>query len=113
MLPEKLQLSRSSSKWAVMNFPKTCLCLQGFHCLIIGLLRHCSVVIFECLCLCFSRHNTISSRFPLFQYLFVTSLRCSMLPLSQPLLRVTIYSGYFYVIILSFQGFHCFIICLL
>src|SRR6218665_4207800 len=41
------------------------LCLQGFHCFIIGLLRHCSVLVFDCFFLCFLRHYTISSRFPL------------------------------------------------
>src|SRR6218665_2542069 len=58
------------------------LCLQGFYCfIIIGLLRHCSVLGFDCLFLCFLCHYTISSRFPLFHYLFVTSLLCSMLRL--------------------------------
>src|SRR6218665_493827 len=66
-----MKLSRL--KCAVMNFPKNMLCLQGFHCFIIGLLRHCSVLIFVCLFLCFLRHYTISSMFLLFHYLFVTS----------------------------------------
>src|SRR6218665_540273 len=48
-----------------------------------------SALCFDCLFLCFLRHCTISSRFPLFHYLFVTPT------------------------ILSPQGFHCFIICLL
>jgi len=51
----------------------TILSLQGFHCFIICLLRHCSVVCFDCLFLCLLRHYTISSMFPLFHYLFVTS----------------------------------------
>src|SRR6218665_3600291 len=40
---------------------------------IICLLRQCSVLCFDCLCLCFLRHYTISSMFPLFHYLIVTS----------------------------------------
>src|SRR6218665_808187 len=95
-------------------------------------------LVFECLFLCFIRHYTSSSRFPLAHYLFVTSLRCSMLRLSLPpflnspyyLFKVsivslsvcyvtalfyasTVSSSYFYVIILSLQGVHCFIISLL
>ena len=90
-----------------MNFPKHILCLQGFHCFIICLLRHCSVLGSDCLFFCFLRHYTISSRVSLFQYLFVTSLLCSSLRLSLPLFLT--------FAILSLQGFHCFIIiiCLL
>src|SRR6218665_1597511 len=106
---------------------------------IICLLRQCSVLCFDCLCLCFLRHYTISSMFPLFHYLIVTSpyylLKVSivllsvcyvtalfLLRLSMPLFLTSLY--YFfnvslvslsvcYVTILSLKGFHCFIICLL
>src|SRR6218665_2672695 len=101
-----MKLSRL--KCVVMNFPKNMLCLQGFHCFIIGLLRHCSVLIFVCLFLCFLRHYTISSMFLLFHYLFVTSpyhlikisiassffvtsLLCSMLRLSLPLFLTSLF----------------------
>src|SRR6218665_692048 len=66
-------------------FYVTSLSLQGFHCFIICLLRHCSVLCFDCLFLCFLRHYTIFSRLPLFYYLFITSLLCSMLRQSLPL----------------------------
>ena len=115
-----MKLSRS--KCAVMNFPKNMLCLQGIHCFIIGLLRHCSVLVFVCLFLCFLRHYTISSRFPLFLYLFVTSpyhlFKVSIVWLSVCYVTALFYastvsSSVSYVTILSLQGFHCFIICLL
>src|SRR6218665_3108412 len=41
------------------------------------MLRHCSVLGFSCSIFCLLRHYTISSRFPLFHFLFVTSLLCS------------------------------------
>src|SRR6218665_3618677 len=47
------------------------LSLQGFHCFIIGLLRHCSVLGVDCLFLCVLRHYTISSIFLLLHYPFV------------------------------------------
>src|SRR6218665_2585596 len=78
--------------------------LSSFHCFIICLLRHCSVVGFSCSIFCLLRHYTISSRFLLFHYLFVTSLLCSRLQVSPP---------FCYVTILFLQGFHCLIICLL
>src|SRR6218665_3683793 len=49
----------------------TILSLQGFHCIIIGLLRHWSVLVFDCLLLCFLYYLFKVS---LFHYLFVTSL---------------------------------------
>src|SRR6218665_2379807 len=52
----------------------------------------------------------MSSRFPVFHYLFVTSFTCSRLRLS-PLLFVT--PDYATIYALSLQGFHCFVICLL
>jgi len=82
-LPERLQLSRS--KCAVMNFPNNMLCLQGFHCFIICLFRHCSILCFDCIFLRFLRHYTLSSRFPLFHYVLVTSLFVCSLRLSLPL----------------------------
>src|SRR6218665_1840988 len=71
------------------------------------------------------RRCTIFSRFPLFHYLFVTSVLCSRLRLSLLLfvtslcflLIVPLFHYLFvtvcYVSLLSLQGFHCFIICLL
>src|SRR6218665_200608 len=52
------------------------LLLQGFHCFIICLLRHCSVLGFNCSIFCLLRHHTISSRFSLLNYLFITPLLC-------------------------------------
>src|SRR6218665_4032432 len=78
----------------------------GFHCFISGLLRHCTVLFFDSLFLCFLPHYTISSRFPLFLYRFVTS-PCNLFKVS------IVYLSVCYVTILSFQGFHCFIIGLL
>src|SRR6218665_2586061 len=79
--------------------------LQCFHCFIICLLRHCTVRGFDCLVFCLLHHHAFSSRFLIIHYLFVTSLLCSGFRLSLPL--------FCYVGVLSFQGFHCFIICLL
>src|SRR6218665_2950989 len=62
--------SSSVSYVTIVSIPS----LQCFHCCIICLLRHYTVY-------------TISSRFPLFHYLFVTLLLCSMLRLSLPLLH--------------------------
>ena|SRR6218665_1231437 len=87
---------------------ETMLSLQCFHCFIICLLRH----------------HTISPRFPLFHYLFVTSLLRSMFrsTVSSSVSYVTILYLFnvsvvslsvCYVTILSLQGFHCFIICFL
>src|SRR6218665_3643063 len=57
----------------------TILFLQGFHCSVIGLLRHCSVLVFSCLLFDLLRQYIF--KFPLFHYLFVTSLHCSGLRL--------------------------------
>src|SRR6218665_2709329 len=57
----------------------TILSLQGLHCFIICLLRH----------------HTISSRFPLFHYPFVTSLLCSMLRLCLPLFLTSLFYSRF------------------
>jgi len=65
----------------------TMLSTQGFHCFIICLLRHCSVLGVDCLFLCLLRHYAFSSRFPLFHYLFVTTICSSVC-------YVTFYSGY-------------------
>jgi len=73
----------------------------------ICLLRHCSVLCSDCLFLCFLGHYSISSRFPMFHYLFVTSLLYSRFRRSPPV------HFFCYVTILSLQGFYCFIICLL
>src|SRR6218665_4030405 len=54
------------------------LSLRGYHWFIICLLRYYTVY-------------TISSRFPLFHYLFVTLLLCSMLRLSMPLFLTSLY----------------------
>src|SRR6218665_3428631 len=42
--------------------------LPGFHCFIICLLLHCSVLGFDCSICCLLRHYTINSSFPLFCY---------------------------------------------
>jgi len=70
------------------------------------LLCHCSVLGFNSPIFCLLRHYTISSRFPLFHYLFLTALVCCRLQLS-PLLQL------FHCRPTIFQGFHYFIICLL
>ena len=109
--------------------------LQGIHCFIICFLRHCSVLVSECLFLYLLCHYTIHSRFPLFHYLFVTSLLCSRLRLSLPLSVMSIHYSRFpmfhylfvvslhcselrlslplfcYVTMLSPYCFYCFIIC--
>src|SRR6218665_2856066 len=59
----------------------------------------------HCFYICLLRHHTISLRFPLFHYPFVTSLLCSILRVSLPLF---ITSLFYYN-----QGFHCFMICVL
>ena len=51
--------------------------IQGFQCF----LDHLSVLGFNCSIFCLLRHDTISSRCPLFNYLFITSLLCSRLRL--------------------------------
>src|SRR6218665_2497673 len=55
-------------------FCATILSLQGFHCFSnpICLLRHCSVLGFDCLVFCLLRHHAFSSRFLLVHYPFVT-----------------------------------------
>jgi len=72
----------------------TLLFLEGFHCLIICLLRHFSVLGFNCSIFCLLHHYTISSRFPLFHYLFITSLLCSRLRLFHLLLVMSL--SYFF-----------------
>src|SRR6218665_202365 len=72
-------------------------------------LSGCSVRGFDCLFLCSLRHCSISSRFQLLHYLFVTSLPHSRFRRSLPLH----FSVRAYVTRLSMQGFHCIIICLL
>ena len=66
------------------------------------MLRHCSVRGFDCIVLstCLLRHYEVSSRCPLFHYLFVSSLLCSGLPRS-PLLCVTSLSYFFKASIVS------------
>src|SRR6218665_1970869 len=82
--------------------------LQGFHCFIICLLRHCSFFGFDCSIFCLLRnYNYYFFKVLLFRNLFVTSLLCSRLRLS-PLLFVASAAS-----LLFLQGFHCFIICLL
>src|SRR6218665_1714125 len=78
------------------------LSLQGFHCFIIYLLRHCSVLGLSYFLFCLLRHNAISSGFPLFYYLLVTSLLCSRLQLF-PLLFITSQCYLFrvYIVLLS------------
>src|SRR6218665_3390228 len=84
----------------------TILSLQGFYCFFF----------------CFLRHYTISSRIPLFHYLFVTSpyylFKVSIVSLSVCYVTALLYastvsSSASYVTILSLQCFHCFIICFL
>src|SRR6218665_143560 len=55
--------------------------IQGFQCFITCFLRHRSVLGFNCSIFCLLRHYTSSSRFPLFNYLFITSLLGSRLRL--------------------------------
>src|SRR6218665_129103 len=61
------------------------------------------------------RHHTITSRFPLYHYRFVTSLVCSSLRLSIALFLILSLQGFFvslsvcYVTLLSLQGFHGFV----
>src|SRR6218665_969755 len=63
-----------------------------FQLFIICLLRHCSVLGFDCLFfLCVLRRNAFSSWFPLFHYLFVKSLLYSRLRLSLPLFVTSLY----------------------
>jgi len=62
------------------------LCLQGYHCFIICVLCHCSVLGFDCLFFSLLRHYTISSRFALFHYLFVTT-PCYLFKVSIVLVR--------------------------
>src|SRR6218665_1405944 len=88
----------------------TILFLQGFHCFIIYFLHHCSVLSFNCPIFCFLRHYTTSSRFPLFHYLFVTSMFCSWLRLS-PLLFATSLYYFFKLAIVSLSI--CYVIALL
>src|SRR6218665_2545237 len=57
----------------------TILFIQALYCFIICLLRHCSLVDFDCSVFCLLRHYTISSRFPLFRYLLLRN--CSVLGL--------------------------------
>src|SRR6218665_1468359 len=85
---------------AVLGF---CL-LRHYSLFIICLLRHCSVLGFDCIifCACVFGHYTVSSRFPLFHCLFVSLLLCSGLQLP-PLLFVTTL-----ITILFLQGVHCF-----
>src|SRR6218665_813674 len=52
----------------------TMLFLQGFHCFVICLLRHCFVHGFDCFIFCLSHHYTISVWIALFHLLCVTSL---------------------------------------
>src|SRR6218665_1452250 len=84
--------------------------LQDFHCFIIFLLCHSNVLGFYCSIFCLLRHYTISSRIPLFHYLFVISLLCSQLRLF-PLLFVTSLYYLFKVSIISLAI--CFITSLL
>src|SRR6218665_2432925 len=69
----------------------TILSLQCFHCFIIRLLRHRFVLDFDCYFICFIRHLTISSKYPIFHYLFVTSLICSSLRLSLSLFVTSLF----------------------
>src|SRR6218665_1780181 len=72
---------------------------SSLHCFVICLLSHCSILGFNCSIFCLLRHHTISSRFPLLHYLFVTSLLCSRLQLS-PLLFVRLLYYFFKVSII-------------
>jgi|SRR6218665_940378 len=99
----RLSIFRSLRQYVIILFPK------GFHCFIICLLSHCSVLGFSCLFFFLFRHYPFSSIFPLFHYLFITSLLCSRL-------QLFLLPKFFYLLrhnILFLQGFHCFIICLL
>src|SRR6218665_3520628 len=98
----------------------TILSLPYFHCFIICLLRHCSVLGFDCYIFCLLCHYAISSRFPLFRYMFVTSLLCTRLRLLHLLFVTSLYyfgmdcivsSSMCYVTILSLQGFLCCTVC--
>src|SRR6218665_3784862 len=92
---------------------------------IICLLCYCCVLDFDCLFLCFVTSLCfllMVSNFPLFHYLFVASVLCSRLRLSHLLFVTALYFllvvsivslSVCYVTMLSLQGFHCFIICLL
>src|SRR6218665_1610100 len=91
--------------FCLLRIYDTILSHNSFRYLIICFLRHCSVLGLSCLLFCLLRHNAIFSGFPLFYYLFVTSLLCSPLQLC-PLMFVM-------SSILSLHGFHCFITCLL
>jgi len=90
----------------------TNLSLQDFHCFIICLLRYCSILGFAgpflCIFCCVSRlslHGLNCFIICLLSQCSVLDFDCSFLSL----LRITIYSGYLYVIIPSFQDFHCFL----
>src|SRR6218665_74367 len=52
---------------------------KGFYWFIICLLRHCCVLGFDCLFLCFVTSVYYLFKAPLFHYLFVTSVLCSRL----------------------------------
>src|SRR6218665_2947901 len=92
------------------------LSLQGFHCFIICLLRHCSVLGVS---FCVLRHNAISSGFPLSYHLFVTSLFCSRLQLSPLMFVMSLYYLFKDSIVslparyVTALGFDCSIFCLL
>jgi len=88
----------SRLRQSLLLFVTSLLSLHGFHCFIICLLRYC-------LFFCLLRHYAFCSWFPLFHYLFVTSVLCSR--------ASTVSSSVCYVTMLSLQGIHCFIICLL
>ena len=67
--------------------------LQCFHCFIVCLLHHRSVKGFDCYFLGLLRDLTISSRFPLFYYLFIGPLLCSiLLRLTLPLFVMSPYN---------------------